>query len=98
MDSEGGELDADRHGRPVALGQPGAGPGLLDRQEERAAIDRVLRSVRDGFSAALVIQGGAGAGKTALLGYAADTARDMRVCGVVGIETEVGLEFAALHQ
>ncbi len=79
-------------------GGPGAGPGLLDRQAERAAIDRVLASARDGFSATLVIRGSAGVGKTALLGYAADSAADMRVCGVTGIETEIGMAFAALHQ
>jgi len=71
---------------------------LLDREAERAAIDRVLGSARDGFSAALVIRGCPGAGKTALLGYAADMAQDMRVCGVTGIQTEIGMEFAALHQ
>ena len=77
---------------------PGSGRRLLDRQAERAAIDCVLGSVRDGFSATLVIQGGPGVGKTALLGYAADSAAEMRVCAVTGIETEIALEFAALHQ
>jgi DNA-binding CsgD family transcriptional regulator len=71
---------------------------LLDRHAERAAIDGVLGSVRDGFSAALVIHGHPGAGKTALLGYAADSAPDMRVCGITGTQTEIDLEFASLHQ
>jgi DNA-binding CsgD family transcriptional regulator len=71
---------------------------LLDRQGERSEIDRVLESVRGGFSAALVIGGCFGVGKTALLGYAADSAPDMRICPVTGIESEIGLEFAALHQ
>jgi len=71
---------------------------LLDRQAERAAIDGVMRSVRDGFSATLVIRGSPGVGKTALLGYAAQSAPDMRVCSVTGVETEIGLAFAALHQ
>jgi DNA-binding CsgD family transcriptional regulator len=74
------------------------GAGLLDRQAERAAIDDVLRSVRDGFSAALVIRGSPGVGKTALLGYAAHSAPDMRVCSVTGIETDAGLAFAGLHE
>ena len=103
LDSTGSELAAsgvsswlfrsqnDRGGRRT-------GRGLLDRQAERAAIDRVLGSARDGFSATLLIQGGPGVGKTALLGYAEDSAADMRVCGVTGIETEIALEFAALHQ
>jgi len=71
---------------------------LLDRQAERSAIDSVLESVRGGFSATLVIRGGIGYGKTSLLGYAADSASDMRICCVTGIESEIGLEFAALHQ
>jgi len=79
-------------------GSPAAVRQLLDRRAERAAIDRVLGSVRDGFSATLVIRGSPGAGKTALLGYAADCAPDMRVCGITGIQTELGLEFASLHQ
>jgi DNA-binding CsgD family transcriptional regulator len=79
-------------------GRPGTGPGLLDREGERSAIDSVLESVRGGFSSALVIRGCIGLGKTALLRYAVDSAPDMRICGVTGIESEIGLEFAALHQ
>ncbi len=79
-------------------GVDGTRAGLLDRQAERAAIDGVLRSVRDGFSATLVIRGSTGVGKTALLEYAARSRSDMRVCSVTGIETEIGLAFAALHQ
>ena len=90
--------DAGGSGPPGNQGWSGAGQRLLDRHAERAAIDRVLGSVRDGFSATLVIRGSPGAGKTALLGYAADSAPDMRVCGVTGIQTELGLEFASLHQ
>ena len=85
-------------GPPGDQSSPSAGQPLLDRHAERAAIDRVLGSVRDGFSATLVIRGCPGAGKTALLGYAADCAPDMLVCGVTGIQTELGLEFASLHQ
>ena len=71
---------------------------MLDRQAERASIDRALGSVRAGSSATLVIRGDPGVGKTALLGYAADSAPEMRICSVIGIETEISLEFAALHQ
>ncbi len=83
---------------PVDQDRPEAGLGLLDRREERSAIDAVLESVRGGFSSTLVIRGCVGLGKTALLGYAADSAPDMRICGVTGFESEIGLEFAALHQ
>ena len=50
-----------------AGGQQQRGPGMLDRRRERAAIDRVLDSVRKGFSGTLVLRGGPGTGKTTLL-------------------------------
>jgi DNA-binding CsgD family transcriptional regulator len=85
-------LAAPEHG-----GRHYAGLGLLDRQAERAAIDRALRAVRNGSSATLVIRGTPGQGKTALLGYAANTAPEMELCGAFGIESEISLAFAALH-
>lgn len=83
---------------PGDRGRSEAGPGLLDRETEQVAIEHALRSARDGFSASLVIRGGPGVGKTALLRYAAGSVPDMRVCSVAGIQIEIGLEFAALHQ
>src|SRR5882757_1581550 len=71
---------------------------LLDRQTERAAIDRVLDAVRDGFSGTLVLRGGPGVGKTTLLRYAIAAAPDMRVVSVAGVESEISMEFAGLHQ
>src|SRR6266851_6752345 len=73
-------------------------PVLLDRQKETAAIDRVLNAVRGGFSGTLVLRGGPGVGKTALLEYAIGSACDLRICRVVGVESEINLAFAALHQ
>jgi DNA-binding CsgD family transcriptional regulator/tetratricopeptide (TPR) repeat protein len=81
-----------------ASGRPQRGPGMLDRRRERAAIDRVLDSVREGFSGTLVLLGGHGTGKTMLLEYAIDSAPDLRVSSVIGVESEISLEFAALHQ
>src|SRR5256886_16597544 len=46
----------------------------------------------------LVIRGEAGIGKTALLGYAADTAQDFQVARAEGVESEMELPFAVLHQ
>ena len=71
---------------------------MLDRRRERAAIDRVLDYVRKGFSGRLVLQGGHGTGKTTLLEYAIDSAPDLRISSVIGVESEISLEFAALHQ
>jgi DNA-binding CsgD family transcriptional regulator/tetratricopeptide (TPR) repeat protein len=82
--------------RPLAGGRPR--PVLLDREHERAAIGRVLDAVRDGFSGTLVLQGGPGAGKTVLLEYAIEAASDLHVASVAGVESEISMEFAALHQ
>jgi AAA ATPase domain len=78
---------------------PGApGTGLLGRRSERAALDRLLDGARAGRSAALVVQGEPGIGKTALLHYAACRAEGFRVVRASGIESEMELPFAGLHQ
>jgi DNA-binding CsgD family transcriptional regulator len=71
---------------------------LLDRMSERVQIDRVLAAAAQGMSGVLVLKGEAGAGKTALLDYAVDSAGDLDVVRLVGIESEAKLGFAALHQ
>jgi DNA-binding CsgD family transcriptional regulator len=71
---------------------------MLDRHSERRAIDDMLDLVRQGFSSGLVLRGGYGVGKTALLDYAITSAGGFHVRVVVGVESEVELEFAALHQ
>jgi hypothetical protein len=72
--------------------------GLLDRRGERAAVDRVLDQARAGSSAVLVVRGEPGIGKTALLGYAAGRALGFRVVRAWGVESEMELAFAGLHQ
>jgi DNA-binding CsgD family transcriptional regulator len=72
--------------------------GLLDRRSERAAVDRVLDQARAGSSAVLVVRGEPGIGKTALLGYAAGRALGFRVVRAWGVESEMELAFAGLHQ
>jgi DNA-binding CsgD family transcriptional regulator len=74
------------------------GTGLLDRRGERAAVDRVLDQARTGSSAVLVVGGEPGVGKTALLDYAAGRALGFRVVRAWGIESEMELAFAGLHQ
>ena len=71
--------------------------GLLGRERERAALDRLLASARQGLSGSLVVRGEAGVGKTALLGYAAESASGMRVLRVTGVQAEYDLAFAGLH-
>src|SRR4051794_17388275 len=74
------------------------GPGFLGRTSERAALDGLLARVRAGESEALVIHGEAGIGKTALLRYAARQASGFRVAQLTGVEAEMELPFAAIHQ
>src|SRR4051812_41441436 len=73
-------------------------PGFLGRSSERALLDRLLDGVRGGQSAVLVIRGEAGIGKTALLRYAARQASGFRVAQIAGVEAEMELPFAGLHQ
>src|SRR5690348_13402117 len=69
---------------------------LLGRGPERAAIDALIRGAGQGVSGALVLSGDPGAGKSALLAYAAETAPGMTVVRARGIEAESSLPFAAL--
>ena len=73
-------------------------PLLLGRAGERGALDRLLENVRGGQSAVLVIRGEPGVGKTALLHYCARQASGFRVARIAGVESEMELPFAALHQ
>lgn len=68
------------------------------RRRDRARIDELLADARNRGSGALVVRGEAGIGKSALLGYAAESADGFRVLRGAGIETESELPFAALHQ
>jgi DNA-binding CsgD family transcriptional regulator len=82
----------------VSSGAPGT--GLLDRRGERAAVDRLLDRARASNSAVLVVRGEAGIGKTVLLDYAASwaSASGFRVVRGWGVESEMELAFAGLHQ
>ena len=71
---------------------------LVGRTAECAAIDLVLAGARDGSSGVIVVRGAAGIGKSALLDYAMTNARDFAIARVTGVESEVGLGFAAIHQ
>ena len=73
-------------------------PGFRGRSGERARLDQLLEDVRSGQSAVLVIRGEAGVGKTALLRYARQQASGFRVAQIAGVESEMELAYAALHQ
>jgi hypothetical protein len=71
---------------------------LRGRRQQCRSLDGLLADVRAGRSRALVVRGEPGIGKTALLGYAADTAQDFQLVRAEGVESEMELPFAALHQ
>src|SRR5712691_5699077 len=71
---------------------------LRGRGQQCETLDGLLADVRAGRSRALVVRGEPGIGKTALLGYAAETAQDFQVARAEGVESEMELPFAALHQ
>src|SRR3954447_5233469 len=73
-------------------------PAFRGRSSERAALDRLLERARRGSSGVLVIRGEAGMGKTALMRHAARRASGFRVAQVAGVESEIELPFAGLHQ
>ena len=72
-------------------------PVLRGRAIERERLEQLQTAVRTGQSAALVVRGEAGIGKTALLDYAAERVERCRVLRAVGVESEMELPFAALH-
>ena len=72
--------------------------GLTDRVSERNTLDQLLEAVRAGDGRALVMRGDPGVGKTVLLEYLARQARGCRVARVVGMQSEMELAFAGLHQ
>ena len=61
-------------------------------------LDGVLDQARGGSSAVLVVRGEPGIVKTALLDYAAGRAVGFRVVRAWGVESEMELAFAGLHQ
>jgi DNA-binding CsgD family transcriptional regulator len=73
-------------------------PRLLGRRRERAALDELVVAVRAGTSRALVLRGEAGVGKSALLDYLAQRATGCAVARAAGVESEMELAFAGLHQ
>jgi DNA-binding CsgD family transcriptional regulator len=73
-------------------------PPFWGRNSERQVLDGLLENVRTGESGVLVIRGEAGVGKTALLRYCARQASGFRVAQIAGVESEMELLFAGLHQ
>jgi len=77
---------------------PGRSAGLRGRASECALLDMVVDAVRRGEGRSLVVRGEAGIGKTALLEYLVRSASDLTVLRAVGVESEMELAYAGLHQ
>jgi DNA-binding CsgD family transcriptional regulator len=84
----------------MAAHSPIRGPAaeLIGRRGECDVLDRLIEAVRAGEGRALVVRGEPGVGKTALLEYMVRRALGCRVVRAAGIQSEMELAFAGLHQ
>jgi DNA-binding CsgD family transcriptional regulator len=73
-------------------------PILWDRRAERERLDAFIAAARGGTSGTLVMRGEAGVGKSALLDYLLSNAAACRLLRAAGVESEMELAFATLHQ
>src|SRR5687767_5977138 len=72
--------------------------GLRGRASECARLDDLVSAIRRGESRSLLLRGEAGIGKTALLEYLVASASDLTVVRAMGVESDMELPFASLHQ
>jgi hypothetical protein len=77
---------------------PGRRARLRGRASECAVLDDLVSAIRGGEGRSLVLRGEAGIGKTALLECLVESATDLTVIRSVGVESEMELAFAGLHQ
>ena len=76
----------------------GRATALTGRRSETDVLDGLVEAVRGGESRALVVRGEPGVGKTALLEYMVEQASGCRVVRAAGVQSEMELAFAGLHQ
>ncbi|MGI5286388.1 helix-turn-helix transcriptional regulator [Nonomuraea polychroma] len=72
--------------------------GLRGRRDECEALDQLLVSTKASQSQVLVLRGEAGVGKSALLDYLVVNATECQTLRAAGVESEMELAFAGLHQ
>jgi DNA-binding CsgD family transcriptional regulator len=75
-----------------------SGRVLRGRRRECAALDRLVDDLHRGRSAVLVLRGEPGVGKSVLLDYVLEQPFDGEVARVGGVESEMEIAFAGLHQ
>lgn len=71
---------------------------LRGREAERKTLDDLIAGVGPGSSQVLVLRGEAGAGKTALLDYLVERAREHHLVQIAGVESDMELAYAGLQQ
>ena len=81
-----------------ALLRPARPRDLLGRAHECARLDDLVAAIRRGQGRSVVLRGEAGIGKTALLRYLIESASDLTIVRTVGVESEMELAYASLHQ
>src|SRR3954447_12385441 len=77
---------------------PVGSTGLRGRAREGALLDDLASAVRRGEGRSLVLRGEAGIGKTALLDHLIASASDLTVVRAAGVESDMELAYAPLHQ
>src|SRR3954453_17353238 len=73
-------------------------PTVRGRADECALLDTLVGAIRRGGGRSLVVRGEAGIGKTVLLEYLVGSASDLTVLRAAGVESEMELAYAGLHQ
>jgi DNA-binding CsgD family transcriptional regulator len=95
-----GEIIKKKRTLPPASATPTASawPGLHGRRRECEKLEQLVANVRGGMSQVLVLRGDAGIGKSALLEHLSRRASGCRIVRSAGVESEMELAFAGLHQ
>ena len=93
-----GPYDSDGDDMKSPTGGPSSRTGLWGRTSECALLDDLVAAIRRGESRSLVLRGEAGIGKTALLEHLIASASDLNVVRATGVESEMELGYASLHQ
>jgi DNA-binding CsgD family transcriptional regulator len=76
----------------------GRASGLIGRRGDCELLDHLIEGVRAGAGQALIVRGEPGVGKSALLEYLIEQSFDCRVSRAAGVQSEMELAFAGLHQ
>jgi AAA ATPase domain len=95
-------LTVSEYGCPMAPlgGTRVEGPALLERERQLTALERMMEAAQGGEGALLLVEGPAGAGKTALLEMACVRASEagLNVLTASGGELEIGFPYGVVRQ